>query len=197
MVRSGPGIVMTGRSSELASLQRQDEGVDTLHDAIVGYLGDLSKRHLTTEQTEQLHDYMSVAGYFESIGDTLETNLVGAGQERIRHNLRVSAKTQAVIGELADKVHWAVEVAARALREDSPRIALEVIEAKSEINGIVDAAERHLARRLIEDAPQRLATYRMESELIENLKRVYYFAKRIAKAVVIEDVRVREAPAVA
>ena len=140
---------------------------------------------------------MSIAAYFESIGDTLETNLVHAGRERIRHRLVVSDETRAVIGELADKVHWAVQVAALATEQDDPRVALEVIEAKGEVNSIVDAAERYLARRLIREAPQRLATYRMETELIENLKRVYYFAKRIAHTVVVEDVRVREAPALA
>jgi phosphate:Na+ symporter len=195
MVRHGPGIVMTGSERDLAALARQDDGVDRLYGAIVAYLGELSKRHLTDDQSEQLHDYMSIASYIESIGDTLETNLVHAGRERIRHRLIVSDETRAVIGELADKVHWAVRVATRAMEQDDPRIALEVIEAKSEVNGIVDAAERHLARRLIREAPQRLATYRMETELIENLKRVFYFAKRIAHVVVVEDVRVREAPA--
>jgi phosphate:Na+ symporter len=197
MVRTGPGIVMTGNSRALAALRRQDDGVDRLYGAIVAYLADLSRRNLTTPQSEQLHDYMSVASYFESIGDTLETNLVHAGEERIRHNLTVSDQTRRVIGELADKVHWATATAARAMIDSDPRAALDVVEAKSEVNRIVDAAERHLARRLVEHAPNRLATYRMETELIENLKRVYYFAKRIAKTVVIEDVRVEDLPATA
>ena len=37
----------------------------------------------------------------------------------------------------------------------------------------------------------------MESELIENLKRVYYFAKRIAKAKVMVDTRMPEVLAAA
>ena len=73
---------------------------------------------------------MSVASYFESIGDTLETNLVHAGEERIRHNLTVSDQTRRVIGELADKVHWATATAARAMIDSDPRAALDVVEAR-------------------------------------------------------------------
>jgi phosphate:Na+ symporter len=92
-----------------------------------------------------------------------------------------------VIGELAEQVHWAVDAAARAVTENDLRSAMEVLEAKAEINERADAAERHLAHRLTVQAPNRLATYRMETELIENLKRVYYFAKRIGKSCLIED----------
>jgi phosphate:Na+ symporter len=197
MIRSGPRIVMVGSALDLDGLARRDDSVDALHDAIVSYLGELSKGKVTHQQSELLHDYMSIAGYYESIGDTLETNLVHAGRERIHHGVRVSTQTRELIGGLTDKVYWAVSTAAHAVAETDERIAMSVIEAKEEINRLVDDAERHLARRLVVEAPHRLETYRLETELIENLKRVYYFAKRIAKAVIIEDTILREATAAA
>ncbi len=197
MVRSGPQIVMTGSGLDLEHLARQDDGVDALYDAILAYLGELSKQRVTQQQSELLHDYMSIAGYYEGIGDTFETNLVHEGRERIKHAVTVSRQTQELIGGLADKVHHAVAGATRAVTDSDPRSALEVIEAKEEINVLVDAAERHLAGRLVAQAPHRLATYRLETELIQNLKRVYYFAKRIAKAVVVEDTRQTPSEAIA
>ncbi|MGI9262554.1 MAG: Na/Pi cotransporter family protein [Woeseiaceae bacterium] len=188
MVGSGPDIVMSGTEQDLEKLERQDDGVDTLHDSIITYLGELSTKQLTPEQSELLHDYMSITGYFESIGDTLETNLVHAGQQRIRNAVSISDQTRELIGDLAEQVRWAVDSAARAVTEYDQRAAVEVLEAKADINERADAAERHLARRLTVQAPNRLATYRMETELIENLKRVYYFAKRIGKACLIEDI---------
>jgi phosphate:Na+ symporter len=62
-------------------------------------------------------------------------------------------------------------------------LAEEVMAAKLDINRLANAAEEHLAQRLIADEPNRLATFRIETEIIEYLKRVYYFAKRIAKVV--------------
>ena len=38
-------------------------------------------------------------------------------------------------------------------------------------------------RRLVADAPNRIAAYAVEMEAIEKLKRIYYFAKRVAKSV--------------
>ena len=60
-------------------------------------------------------------------------------------------------------------------------------EAKSEINRLAAKAEEHLSRRLAADEPNRLAMFRLESEIMEYLKRMYYFAKRIAKLVVGDE----------
>jgi phosphate:Na+ symporter len=41
--------------------------------------------------------------------------------------------------------------------------------------------------RLVATEPNRLPAYRMEVDVIEKLKRIYYFAKRLAKTVVTDD----------
>ncbi|MDH3888154.1 MAG: hypothetical protein OEU78_06620, partial [Gammaproteobacteria bacterium] len=46
----------------------------------------------------------------------------------------------------------------------------------------------HQATRLVVDEPHRLAAYTLEIDIIERLKRIYYFAKRMAKAVIPEEV---------
>ncbi|MEE8486182.1 MAG: hypothetical protein V3S38_06510 [Acidimicrobiia bacterium] len=40
--------------------------------------------------------------------------------------------------------------------------------------------------RLVVDEPNRVATYRFETAVITNLKRVHYFTRRIARAAVPE-----------
>jgi phosphate:Na+ symporter len=66
-------------------------------------------------------------------------------------------------------------------------MAQQVIDAKDEVNRLASEAEIHLARRLTAEANDRLALYRIETEIIEYLKRVYYFAKRIAKTIAQEE----------
>jgi phosphate:Na+ symporter len=58
---------------------------------------------------------------------------------------------------------------------------------KSQINEEIEAATQHQTQRLVADAPNRLEAYTIEVEYIEKLKRIYYFAKRIAKLVVPPD----------
>ena len=71
----------------------------------------------------------------------------------------------------------------------------DVIAVKDEVSRLADQAERRLAERLIADEPGRLETFALESEVIEYFRRVYYFAKRIARLVAEQaERRSRRAP---
>jgi phosphate:Na+ symporter len=59
---------------------------------------------------------------------------------------------------------------------------------KNAVQTQVETAERHQAQRLLADAPNRIATYSVEMEMIEKLKRIYYFAKRMAKSAAVDHV---------
>lgn len=194
MFRGALDTVIHGDAAQLNDLEQMDNVVDRLHGAIVTYLGRLSQENLSDRQSEQLHDYLAAANYIENIGDMVETNIVETGRERLRKNLRVSKATEEIFTKFHHKVSWAVERSVRALVDNDGSIAAEVTAAKDEINRLSEVAESHLTRRLAADEPARLATFRLESELIEYLKRVYYFAKRIAKIVSEEDLAYRRKP---
>ena len=187
MMRGALDTVIRGRNDEINALEDLDNNVDSLYGAIVTYLGRLSKENLTSRQSRQLHDYLAAANYIESIGDMIETNLVDAGRDRLRAKLQISEATVGILTALNKEVAWATERAIRAIVSNDKEIALEVAEAKSEINRLAAEAEVHLSRRLSADEPNRLATFRLESEVMEYLRRMYYFAKRIAKLVGDED----------
>jgi phosphate:Na+ symporter len=183
MVRRALPTVIHGSEYNLAELEKMDNDVDKLHAAIVTYLGRLSQENLSGQQSEQLHDFLAAANYIENIGDMIETNLVVAGRQRLKEGLEISQQTEEVLEAFHRKVAWSVERAVRALVENDPAIAAEVTGAKNEINRLASDAEEHLSRRLAADEPQRLVAFRLESEMMEYLKRMYYFAKRIAKVV--------------
>jgi len=183
MVRDALPVAVGGSLHDLRALEKRDEEVDALHGAVVSYLGDLAQKNLDHTQAEQHYDYLEAANNIENIGDLVETNLVGAGLERLGTGMHVSDATRERLSALHERVAWTVQLAFQALDAESASMAAQVIAAKPEIQRLADAAESHLARRLTADAPNRLSLYRFESELIEYLKRVYYFAKRIAKAV--------------
>ncbi|MFC1758064.1 Na/Pi cotransporter family protein [Planctomycetota bacterium] len=187
MVRRSLAVVLRSTEDELAKLKKMDNDVDKLHGAVVTYLGRLSKENLSDHQSVQLHVYLAAANYIENIADIVETNLVDAGRSRLKHDLTISDVTRDVLTAFHRKVCWSVEHAVRALVEDDKNAAQAVIDAKAEINQLADAAERHLTRRLSADEPNRLAAFKIESEIIEYLKRVFYFAKRIAKDLVADD----------
>lgn len=187
MVRRAGPAAARGSRTHLLALARLDDDVDSLHAAVVGYCGGLSRQTLTARQTEMLGDSITIANQLEAIGDMIETNLVRVGIERVEAGVEMSEATEKVMGELHDKVCGAVQDAVTAVERADLDLARLVIERKPSINAAADRADHHLARRLVASESDRVVLFRLESEIIEYLKRVYYFAKRIAKALVTED----------
>ncbi|HUF09772.1 MAG TPA: Na/Pi cotransporter family protein [Rhodothermales bacterium] len=183
MVREAPRVMIGGRREELDRLHRMDEQVDSLHSAIVTHLGNLSRQDLTPVQSSVLTDYLSVANYLENIGDMVETNLYDAGLERLGSQIEISESTRAVLRSLHEKVQWSVERSVTAFVDGDVSVAAQITDAKEAINELADKAEHHLRNRLTADAPDRITSFKVESEVVQHLKRVYYFAKRIAKTV--------------
>jgi len=192
MVKGALDTVCTGNEDDLEELAAMDDNVDALYGAIVTYLGRLSQMDLLSHNSQQLSQYMNVANQLENIGDMVETNLVEAGSERIKYNVEMSGTTQEVLSALHERVVWSIENALTALNRGDTDLAEEVMAAKLTINRLADDAEAHLANRLIADEPNRLRTFGVETEIIEYMKRVYYFAKRIAKVVADEDTVYRQ-----
>jgi phosphate:Na+ symporter len=183
VTRNSLKTVIHGSRLELDELCKADSEIDELHGAIINYLGSLSQQNLDDRQSGQLHRYLSAANYFESIGDMVETNLVVAGRHRCDANLRISPATEEMLVEFHDEVCRGVDHAIRSLVENDAAIAAEVTGAKLRISELGDRADEYLSRRLVAGEPNRLTAFRLESEIIEYLKRMFYFAKRIAKLV--------------
>ena len=187
MVCKALPVALRGSKEDLVALAQQDDEIDALHGHIVTYLGRLSQQNLQVAQSRKLYDYVAANNNIENIADLIETNIVEAGLERLAHTVEVSKATAEVLNALHEQVCWSVQLALEALDASDLSMAEQVIEAKEAINDLAARAEGHLVVRLGAEDEDRLALYRIEAEIIEYLKRVYYFAKRIAKTVAEEE----------
>jgi len=182
-----PAIV-SGDREMLQEVARIDDEVDILHGYVVTYLGLISQKALTEDQTRELVNLMSAVNDLENMGDIIETDMVHLGNERIRDGVSISKQTQALLKELHEAVSKTAEMAFSALTENNQQAAQEVIAMKADINRMMDSAAMHEARRLVAAEPHRLPAYTLEMDIIEKLKRIYYFSKRMAKAVSTKEV---------
>ena len=183
VVREAAPAVLRGNEDDLDRVHLLDQDIDVLHTAIVKYLGKVSREELSGAETAYLHDYLNIATMFESIGDIVETDLIHAGEERLKRNISISPETQEMLLIMSKKVLWAIAKARKAVRDEDPALALEVVHAKDEVYELAARIDRRLVDRLTAEDPHRTATYRMEAQLIENYRRIYYFAKRITRLV--------------
>ena len=182
LARILPAIIAGNRDS-LAEVKAMDDAVDSLHAQIIDYLGKISRLTLTEAQTADLIRLMSAVNDLENIGDVIETNLVVLGNERIDQGLSISQPTREVLNGFHRAVTKSVGGAVQAVAQKNVLAAQTVMDMKQEINRIADSAALHQARRLVAAEPKRIPAYTIEMDIMEKLKRIYYFSKRMAKSV--------------
>ena len=182
-----PAVTTKDRAA-LQELQSMDELVDALHASIVGYLGMISKTTLSEVQTKEFIKLMEAVNNLENIGDVIETDLVSLGNKLIDEGVTISDMTQEVLRGLHAMVSKSVVAAVQAVSQGSEIAAQSVTNMKDEISRQTDDAALHEAKRLVAEEPNRIPAYTIEMDIIEKLKRIYYFAKRMAKTVTPEEV---------
>jgi len=167
----------------LDSVARSESKVEVLHREILAYLGQIRQNGLTEDESDQLEALMIAVGNFDSLAETLQTDLARTVGSMIHGDFqRPSETTSGMLGELWSKNHQALKLAVQAVREHNERAAQEALLLHGEVRRLADELfERH-ATRLRADDPQYLEKVRLLMSLIENLRHVYTLSKRIARA---------------
>ena len=184
MLRAVLPAVLDGGRDELDRVEAMDDAVDALHGEVITYLGEISRRELGESQTDEMINLMEAVNCLESIGDVIETNLVVLGRERIELGVRTSPATRRVLSDFHAAVSRALQASLLASTQKSEDAARRVVGMKAEINHLAENAARHQARRLVAEEPNRLPAYTVETDILQNLKRIYYFVKRMARLTV-------------
>ena len=178
---------LDGSIDSLADVEAMDDEVDLLHGLLLEYLGDIGEARLSEASSDELMDLFEATNSLEAIGDIIETNLIALGHQRIGASITVSDETREVLEIYHKAVYDAFQLALIAVTQKDQKAAKKVSLMKSHIRNLERAAAQHEAERLVADEPNRIATYRFETDLIANLKRIYYFTRRIARVAVPES----------
>jgi phosphate:Na+ symporter len=176
--------VLTGNKESLMAVRGMDEEVDILYKHIVNYLAEVSKLKLNEYQTQKMVKLMGAVNDLEHMGDVIEVNLIELGEQRLKKGFRISEATQKVINTIHVVVADALKAAVRAVVEEDTDYAMRVISMKKDLNRLVEKAELHQAQRLVSEDSGKFEAYSVEVEIIEKLKRIFYYARRMAKTVV-------------
>ena len=180
-------VILQGNEQSLIAIRDMDDKVDILHEQIIDYMGRISKRPLSDPQTEEFLLLMEAVNYLENIGDTIETNLVELGLNRIKAGVSVSESTRKVITGFHKVVIKAFKSAIHAVSQHNTKAAEAVILMNDEIEKIAGSAVAHEAARLVAEEPNRIPAYIIEIEIIDKQKHIYSVAKRMAKTVLATE----------
>lgn len=179
--------ILDGDLDDLAIVRERDDEVDALHGFIIEYLGQISLLKLSKDAGGELVDLLEATNALEAIGDLVETNLVMLGYQRIQDSIDVSPPTRELMEQYHRLVVEAFELALVAVTQKDEFAARALSSMKSDIRRVERAVTTRQTKRLVVDEPNRVATYRFETDVITNLKRVHYFTRRIARSAVPEQ----------
>ena len=174
-------------------LEKLDDQIDVLHENILNYLNDIQKQTLTDKQVEDLLLMMKGTDEIERIADTVRSDLIPLGRDVIERGLETSETTRHILTDLYDRVHESVRYATEAIVDRNENMALEVINMKSDVNGLINDALRYQAERVAPTTPDLIALFRTEDDVIDALRRIYRLSKRLAKLILPPVVSIKEA----
>ncbi len=182
MMRAILPAMLRGNRESLRAVEQMDDAVDVLHGYVITYLGKISQSALSEDETQELIMLMEATNSLENVGDLIETNLVTLGRQRIENSVYMSEPTMRVMGDFHAAVSRAFDEALLAVTQRNERAARMVLSMKADINRMAGSASMHEAERLVAAEPNRLRAYSVEVDMLANLRRVYYFARRMARA---------------
>jgi phosphate:Na+ symporter len=174
-------VVTSGTEAEFSELEQKDSDVDIIYAEVIRYLGRLSQKDLFGEQPRQLSHFVSIANYLENIGDVIDKDMLALARKRLRNNLAVSPSTLTKLDALNGRVKRAFEQTLATLETGNLQDALDAIESKEDVNDLAHEATNHLAIRLVADEPHRLEAFQIETDIVENLRRINMYTRRIAR----------------
>ncbi len=127
MLRLIMPAILGGDRITLRDIARIDDNVDVLHGHVITYLGLISRKQLTENQTRDFVNLMAAVNDLENIGDIIETDLVHLGNQRISEGVSISPSTRQVLTQLHKAVATTTDLAIGPWSRTIPRAAREIV----------------------------------------------------------------------
>ena len=165
----------------LEDIARRDDEVDILEEEILNYLAKIRRGQITEQESLELQGLMMATDNLESLADVIETDLVSLARKAADVKSSSGEETRDILLTLYRTVVESVELAVHAVRDNDQKAARAVLMLKDKIR---DQSEQLLARkatRLTAGDPDYLGLVRLEMAFVEQMRRIYTLAKRIAK----------------
>ena len=167
---------------------KMDDKVDILHEAILGYLGRIRRETMTDEQSVEFQSLMTATVNLEGLADIIESELVALGKQSVDRKLEPDETTSILYGELTELVKQSIGQVIAAIREEDEQAAAAVLALKDDVRRLGDDALARQSERIGVAETGNIEQIRLEFEVLDNLRRIYTLAKRIAKEFVPREV---------
>ncbi|MBF0188216.1 MAG: Na/Pi cotransporter family protein [Magnetococcales bacterium] len=177
------------KMEKMNELRDMDDQVDALYSGISHYLTEIGKTNLTKEHAAEAMMAMTVVSELENIGDIVQVNYHHITAVAAKQNVVMDEETRTFLQDSHNQIMDAFSAAMVAFENGRMDMARKVIDMEDEVLGRLNqrGSERHSAMLQGEHGVEKYALLTMESDIMENYKRVYQHTLRIAALVAANE----------
>jgi phosphate:Na+ symporter len=189
MLAGIPDAVFTGRIDKMTELRNKDDQVDALYAAINLYLTKVSRQDLMVATADECMLLTTVNTELENIGDIVEVHMSHLSNMCSTNNISFNEEELESLNFYHEKVLHAFKSAVVAVEHDRPKAAKIVLDLEEVVIEGIDKlmSKRQKAFLNEEHTQQEMAAFTLQTDIMENLKRIYEHTKRIGKLVRHEE----------
>ena len=173
MLRDTMVALMTDDRKLVSAIERMDNAVDKLHEAIKLYVTRITRESLDDREGTRAMEVIAFAINLEHIGDIIDKNLMELAAKKIKNRLHFSHEGAAELQALHRRVIENLKLALSVFMSGDVKIARQLIEEKVAIRQAERvAAENHLVR-LREGRLASIETSSLHLDILRDLKRIH------------------------
>ncbi len=185
MLSKAPAAFLSGNVEKAGEIREADDRIDALYAGINRYLSKIDRQNLSEKSANEALILATAATEIENIGDILEVHLYHLTQRcqvsHITFNEEETKNLELYHGKVLD----ALKSALVGIEHDRREAGQIVLDAEDEIIGGMErlVQERQIAFLKEEHSREEMAAFTLQSDIMENLKRIYEHSKRMARLV--------------
>ncbi len=189
MLKSIPSGVFAGNVDLMTTTRNKDDQVDMLFGEVSKYLARIGRSNLSEKNAAEAMDAMTTITELENIGDIIEIHMYHLTEICSSRHVKFDEEGLATLNQFHNLVTKAFHSAMVSYEHDRPDTAKQVLKMEAEIIMPMEKwlQERHA--KLLEDSPnaEKMTAFSLQSDILENYKRIYLHALRIAKMVMHQE----------
>ena len=172
MLRQSLTVFETSDVKLMREVEKADNAVDRLHEAIKLYLIDVSRSGLSEEESRRFQEILSFTTNLEHIGDIIDKNLMDLAAKKIKNNYSFSSEGLEEIRTFHALVMDNLRLALNVFATRDVTLARRLIAEKASMRAAErDTSDRHYAR-LRDGRPESIASSAIHLDMIRDLKRI-------------------------
>jgi phosphate:Na+ symporter len=173
MLRESIDALMTDDRKLVSAIERMDNVVDKLHEAVKLYVTQITRESLDDREGRRAMEIIAFAINLEHIGDIIDKNLMELATKKIKNRLKFSNEGAAELQKFHRRVLDNLKLALGVFISGDVKIARQLVAEKVAIREAEQLAADNHFLRLREGLPATVETSSLHLDILRDLKRIH------------------------